>query len=65
MLILYILCTAVICLVAYAFVWICSGTFMSLFSKKFQVEDEVDDFSNDNDNNTVQRGQHHNDAFMT
>jgi len=53
MIILYILCTAVICLVAYAFVWICAGTVMSLFSKRFQVEEEADDFRNDNDSGCV------------
>jgi hypothetical protein len=50
MIIVYLLCAAVMCVVGYALVWICTGIVMSLFSKKFQVEDEDDDSMNNNDN---------------
>lgn len=46
MIVLYILCAALICIVGYAFVWICAGVVMSLFSKKFQIDDEADDYAN-------------------
>lgn len=43
MIILYILCAAIICVVGYAFVWVAAGVLMSIFSKKLPFQDDMDE----------------------